>query len=84
LRIRRFHGRSYNAVRLQIAAAIIVYLLLKLAHRDSKTRKTPAVFFASIRAALFHRLDLDSVVQRIERRPPKPNISNTPQLALAL
>jgi transposase len=84
LRIRRFHGRSYNAVRLQIAAAIIVYLLLKLAHRDAKTRKTPAVFFASLRAALFHRLDLDSIVQRIERRTPKPNLSNTPQLALAL
>jgi len=39
LKIRRFHGRSANAVRLQIAAAIITYLLLKLLHEAAKTKK---------------------------------------------
>lgn len=68
LRIRRFHGRSYNAVRLQIAAAIIVYLLIRLTHTAARTTKTKAVFFASLRAALFHRMDIESLVQRIERR----------------
>lgn len=74
LRIRRFHGRSYNAVRLQIAAAIIVYLLIKIAHAAAGTTKTKTVFFASLRAALFHRIDISRLVQRIERRPePVPN-----------
>ena len=68
LKIRRFYGRSANAVRLQIAAAIITYLLLKLLHQAAKTKKTVAHFFASVRHALFHRLDVQTLVARIERR----------------
>jgi DDE family transposase/uncharacterized protein DUF4372 len=38
LKIRRFLGRSENAVRLQIFAAMIAYLLLRIAARDSRSR----------------------------------------------
>ena len=83
LRIRRFHGYSYNAVRLQVAAAIIVYLLLKLAHAAAKTRKTAAVFFAALRAALFHRIEISTLVLKIDkRRPPAP--THGPQLEFTI
>jgi hypothetical protein len=68
LKIRRFHGRSANAVRLQVAAAIITYLLLKLPHHAAKTKKTATHFFATVRHALFHRIEVPTLVGRIERR----------------
>lgn len=70
LKIRRFHGRSANAVRLQIAAAIITYLLLKLLHKAARTKKTAAHFLATVRHTLFHRMELATLVARTERRKP--------------
>lgn len=67
LKIRRFHGRSENAVRLQIAAAIITYLLVKLTHIAAKTKKTAARLFNSLRHAMFQRIELSTLVERIER-----------------
>ncbi len=83
LKIRHFHGRSANAVRLQVAAAIITYLLLKLLHNAAKTKKTAAHFFATVRHALFHRIEVPTLVGRIERRqgylalPPLPQFEFT-------
>jgi len=83
LKIRRFYGRSANAVRLQIAAAIITYLLLKLLHNAAKTKKTAARFLAGVRHTLFHRIELETLVGRIERRhvclspPPSPQFELT-------
>jgi putative transposase len=37
LKIRTFLGRSENAIRLQILAAMIAYLLLRIAARDSRS-----------------------------------------------
>ena len=59
LKIQRFHGRSENAVRLQIAAAIITYLLLKLLHRAARTTKSAAIFLTSLKHALFQRIEID-------------------------
>src|SRR5512132_2026036 len=84
LKIRRFYGRSANAVRLQIAAAIITYLLLKLLHNAAKTKKTAARFFASVRHALFHRLEVETLVGRIERRQACLSLPPSPQLEFAL
>jgi IS4 transposase len=84
LKIRRFHGRSANAVRLQIAAAIITYLLLMLLHSAAKTKKTTARFLAGVRHTLFHRIDLDIFVSRIERRSACLTLPTSPQLQLAL
>ena len=36
LKIKRFHGRGENAVRLQIAAAIILYIVMKIDLQDHK------------------------------------------------
>jgi hypothetical protein len=62
----RFHGRSENAVQLQIAAAVITYLLWKLSH-------TAAVFLTALRNALFHRIKLETLGGRIERRHASPD-----------
>lgn len=84
LRIRHFLGRSENAVRLQVVAAIITYLLLKLMHRASRTTKTIGHFIRSVQHALFHRMEVKALVTRIERkhRHRKPEVS--PQLELIL
>jgi transposase len=84
LRIRHFHGHSENAVRLQIAAAIITYLLLKLIHAAARTKKTTAVFFATLRHALFHRIGIATLVGRIERRQASLTPTPEPQSELAL
>lgn len=84
LKIRHFHGRSANAVRLQIAAAIITYLLLKLLHGAARTKKTAAQFAASIRCALFQRIEVETLVARIERRKTCLNLPPSSQLEFAL
>jgi hypothetical protein len=84
LKIRRFHGRSANAVRLQIAAAIITYLLLKLLHNAAKTKKSAAHFVTSVRHALFHRFEVETLVARIERRQGNLALPPSPQFEFAL
>jgi hypothetical protein len=84
LKIRRFHGRSANAVRLQIAAAIITYLLLKLMHRAAGATRTIARFCAGIRHALFHRIEIETLMRRIERKRTLFAPANTRQFVLAL
>ena len=82
LKIRHFHGRSENAVRLQIIAAIITYMLLKLLHIAAKTRKTASRFFTGLRMALFQRMELTTLVTRMERRTLSP--ISSPQLEFKL
>jgi hypothetical protein len=84
LRIRRFHGRSENAVQLQIAAAIITYLLWKLSHTAARAKKTAAVFLTALRNALFHRIELETLGGRIERRHASPDQVPSAQLEFAV
>ena len=61
LKIRSFLGRNPNAIRLQLLAAMIAYLLLRIAARQSR-RDIPAIRFAELIAArLFHRIDLADI-----------------------
>ncbi|MFC3230336.1 IS4 family transposase, partial [Marinibaculum pumilum] len=80
LRIRHFIGRSENAVRLQVATAIITYLLLKLMHRASRTKKAIGHFTRSVQHALFHRIEVATLVNRIERRDRNRRPEAGPQL----
>lgn len=84
LRIRRFYGRSENAVQLQIAAAAITYLLWKLSHTAARTKKTAAVFLTALRNALFHRIKLETLGGRIERRHASPDQVPSAQLEFAV
>ncbi len=70
LKLRKFLGRSENAIRLQILAAMIAYLLLRIAARESRIIM-PAIRFAGlIAASLFVRKPVADI-----DRPPKVNPS---------
>ncbi len=62
LKIRHFLGNSENAVRIQIAVALIAYLLLRLAQADQETVKAPLAFARLIRANLMHRKRIDRLL----------------------
>ena len=72
LRLRKFLGRSENAVRLQLLAAMIAYLLLRLAARNSR-RAIPALRFAELVAdCLFVRKPIAHIDKPPEVNPSKP------------
>ena len=71
LKLRKFLGRSENAVRLQILAAMIAYLLLRIAARENRVIM-PAIRFADLVAtSLFVRKPIADI-----DRPPKVNPSD--------
>jgi hypothetical protein len=79
LKIKHFLGRSENAVRIQIAIALIAYLLLRIAKNAAKTIESPLAFARLVRANLMHRRGLDQLAI------PPPTPSNYPkQLQLNL
>ena len=69
LKIRHFPGTSENAVRIQIAVALITFLLLRLAQAPQKTVKKPLEFARLIRVNLMHRKRIDRLVGP-EPEPP--------------
>jgi IS4 transposase len=77
LRITRFLGTSENAVRTQIAVALIAFLLLRLAQAAQKVVSSPLRFARLVRANLMHKKPLDRLLQ-----PEPPPIRNPAQLAL--
>lgn len=77
LRISKFIGTSENAVRSQIAVALIAYLLIAALHARTQTRKAAVTVLALIRAHLFTRRPLADLLDPPPRPPPKPS----PQLA---
>ena len=59
LKITRFLGKSENAVRIQIAVALIAFLLLRLAQATQKTIRSPLAFARLVRVNLMHRRPID-------------------------
>lgn len=77
LKIRRFLGTSENAVRIQIAVALIAFLLLRLAQAAQKALESPLAFARLVRANLMHRKRLDRL------NAPRPPLGDQPtQLSL--
>jgi hypothetical protein len=77
LKIRRFLGTSENAVTIQIAVALIAFLLLRLAQAAQKTIASPLAFARLVRANLMHRRRLDRLLDT-----ETPPILNPNQLAI--
>jgi IS4 transposase len=77
LKITRFLGTSENAVRIQIACALITFLLLRLAQATQKAITSPLAFARLVRTNLMHRRRLD----RLLETEPSPQF-NTDQMAL--
>lgn len=79
LRIKHFIGVSENAVRIQIAVALIAYLILRLARAGQKTVRSPLQFARLVRANLMHRRTIDRLLE-----PLPPLLINPNQLQLGL
>jgi IS4 transposase len=79
LRIGHFVGTSENAVRIQIAVALIAFLLLRLAQAAQKTVLRPLDFARLVRTNLMQKRSLDQLLQS-----PKPIPINPNQLSLGL
>lgn len=62
LKIKHFLGVSENAVRIQVAVALIAYLLLRLAQADQKDVPSPLAFARLVRANLMHRKRIDRLI----------------------
>jgi DDE family transposase/uncharacterized protein DUF4372 len=77
LKITRFLGASENAIRIQIAVALIAFLLLRLAQATQTAIQSPLAFARLIRANLMHRRRID----RLLHVEPPPQL-NTIQMAL--
>jgi hypothetical protein len=63
LKIRHFIGQSENAVRIQIAVALIAFLLLRLAYNAQVAFRSPLRFAEAVRTNLMHRKRLDRLLE---------------------
>jgi hypothetical protein len=77
LKIRHFLGTGENAVRTQIAVALIAFLLLRLAQATQSAVQTPLAFARLVRANLMHRRRIDRLLSLAP--DPQPDAA---QLAL--
>ena len=73
LRIKHFIGISENAVRIQIAVALIGYLILRLAQAAQKTVRSPLQFARLVRANLMHRRSIDRLLEPLQPIQISPN-----------
>jgi IS4 transposase len=79
LRIRHFIGVSENAVRIQIAVAMIAFLILRMAQMAQKAVQSPLEFVRLVRTNLMHRRPINGL---LEPRQPIPIKSNQLKLGL--
>lgn len=63
LKMTRLLGTSENAVRIQIAVALIAFLLLRAAQAAQNAVRSPLAFARLIRANLMHRRRIDRLLQ---------------------
>ena len=80
LKIGKFLGTSENAIRTQIAVALIAYLLLRLAHAGQRAVASLLTFTRLVRAHLMHVRSIHDLAA--ERPPPKSGDPNQMDLAL--
>ena len=77
LKIKHFLGTSENAVRIQIAVALIAFLLLHLAQTAQQAVQSPLAFARLVRANLMHRKRIDRLLE-----PEKIDQTTTNQMVL--
>jgi len=73
LNIRKFMGKNDNAVRLQIIAAMIAYLLLRIARRLNSIRMLDLRFAELVCQRLFMRTPIAEIDKPPPVNPSKPN-----------
>lgn len=75
LKVKKFFGTSENALRIQIATALIAYLLLKMAHAGQSATPSLLVFTRLVRANLMHRRSIHDLHRPKRRSPIDPRQS---------
>lgn len=73
LKIRHFFGTSENAVRIQIAIALIAFLLLRIAQATQTAVESALAFARLVRANLMHRKRIDRLIGADPRPRTDPN-----------
>ena len=68
LKITRFIGCSENAVRIQIAIALIAFLMLRMAQKTQTAIASPLGFLRLVRANLMQRRSLHQLPAPVSRR----------------
>jgi hypothetical protein len=71
LEIKHFLGTSENAVRIQIAVALIAFMLMRLAHEATRIVESPLAFARLLRANLMHRREIGDLLAPAP--PPQPS-----------
>src|SRR5271155_5600860 len=71
LKIGHFFGTSENAVRIQIAIALIAFVLLRLAHDADKIVASPLAFARLIRTNLMQRRSIAELLKPPPKLEPK-------------
>jgi IS4 transposase len=71
LKIKRFMATSENAIQIQVFAALIGFLLLRLAHAAQAGLTSMVRFVRTVRGNLLERRSLDDLVADLIRRPPR-------------
>lgn len=79
LKIRHFFGASENAVRIQIAIALIAFLLMRMAHSTQSNVQSMLTFARLVAQNLMHRRPINRLLD-----PPPPLIKDQRQLSLKL
>jgi IS4 transposase len=79
LKIKRFIGVSENAVRIQIAVALIAFLILRMAQALQEAVSSPLEFARLVRANLMHRRPIHRLL-----KPEQPIPINRKQLSFEL
>ncbi|WP_284424096.1 MULTISPECIES: IS4 family transposase [unclassified Bradyrhizobium] len=79
LKIRHFLGTSENAIRIQIAVALIAHLLLRAAHKLQSSVESLQAFTGLIAQNLMHRRRIDALLD-----PPPPVARDDRQLSLSI
>jgi transposase len=79
LKIRHFFGTSENAVRIQLAVALIVFMILRMAQAAQAAVTSILTFTRLVGRNLMHRRPIDSLLQQ-----PPPLTKDVRQLSLDL
>jgi IS4 transposase len=80
LKIRKFLGITENAVRIQIAVALIAYVLLRMAHAAQNSVDSLLTFTRLVRANLMHLRS----IHHLDRPQPPRKPSNPNQMGFAI
>ena len=68
LKVKRYLGRSENAIRIQIASALISYLLIALYRQAHRAKNSMKELLVLISTSLFQRPEIDQYLMKKRRR----------------